>query len=323
MSEKSLIKIPLPHEEVSEEELWLAQLKSPQTRAIYRRSIQLFLEIYGINDAKHFRTITANDIIAYREFLKDNGYSPSSIRSHLSALNSLYAYLEKKKVIPHNPVSSVERPSFSRKPPVLLSKEALAQLLQAPQKMAKDKRQKNDTGELSAFQTRMFLRDQAILSVLVHTGCRVSELCQLTMADYGGEEETPILNFLLPSGKRHPVVIPPDCAKALQAYLAVTHHTEDSKAPLFVSRKKDDLGKEKRLTREQVFRIWEKYARVCKLKKTNPHSARYALVNHALAHGNSLEAVQQFLGHTSIQTTQAYIDRKVNSEPSVSLNRPY
>lgn len=103
-------------------------------------------------------------IDAYARALDAEGLAPSTIARSLSALASVYAYLEEEDVIASSPVQRVRRPRVAQESPTLgLDRgEAVALLAAAA-----------DAGP----------RDDALLALLLLNGLRVSEALGLADLD--------------------------------------------------------------------------------------------------------------------------------------------
>ncbi len=112
----------------------------------------------------------------------------SSIRRKLTALRSLFSYLQTYGYSGANPAHGkfVKAPSVSRDgKTVALSPHDCRRLLDAPEVKRKlePKRRKRSTApaELSAeINLPVGIRDRALLAVLAYSGCRVGELVRLS-----------------------------------------------------------------------------------------------------------------------------------------------
>ena len=154
-------------------------------------------------------------------------------------------------------------------------------------------------------QTRIGLRDRAILEVLFSTGLRVAELVslnrnQIKIKDFNKDLEIDIIGK---GSKIRPVYVSPRAQKALKEYL---DGRKDKEKALFINYK-GPKSASRRLTTRSVENIVRKYILKAGIPiPATPHSLRHSFATDLLNQGVDLRLVQEFLGHKNIATTQIY-----------------
>jgi integrase/recombinase XerD len=151
-------------------------------------------------------------------------------------------------------------------------------------------------------RTTLGQRDRAILELMYAAGLRVSEVLGLRLQDVDLQE-----GFVRVFGKRAKERWVPfgDSAKtALQDYLQLARPKLASKRSedyLFLSERGTPLS------RTQFWLRLKHYAQQAGISRmVSPHTLRHSFAVHLLQGGADLRAVQEMLGHASINTTQVY-----------------
>lgn len=215
-------------------------------------------------------------------------YKRSTIARKLSAVRSLFAFLEKQGMVERNPSADVSAPKREKYIPAYLPVDEMFRLLERP----------DVTGSLGK-------RDRAILEVLYSCGIRVSELTGLDVGhvDFGQR----LVKVLGKGNKERIVPIGREALKALDDYLAETSllrkkaYGDAQKSPLFLN------ARGGRLTTRSVGKLVKRYGREGSLMlDISPHALRHTFATHLLDGGADLRAVQELLGHVSLSTTQKY-----------------
>lgn len=149
-------------------------------------------------------------------------------------------------------------------------------------------------------ETYLDSRNRTLIDVLYSTGCRVSELCDINISDIDLDEK--YLKLKGKGSKQRIVPIGSMLYKNLMQYLNVREtFLQNRGEPLFLSKSKNKLD------RTAVFRIIKKTAKNISLKTdVHPHTLRHSAATHMLEGGCDLRTVQEFLGHSSVSTTQIY-----------------
>ncbi|MEM6388891.1 MAG: tyrosine-type recombinase/integrase [Pseudomonadota bacterium] len=296
--------------EMSEEQVWLANFKSANTRDAYARAVVSFMAATRITATEELRSVKQAHVLAWRASMERSGLSNETIATRLAALSSLCGHLTDKQLMEVNPVTGVRRPkrgnsgTGSGKSPTLSQRQVRA-MLDAP-----------DTEKLIG------LRDRAILHVFFFVGARCSEPTLLRVKDFTYDAEYPILTMTMKGSKSHSVAINAECAAAIRAYLDLASHRTDPDAYLFQATINGKPGQP--LTRNRLYKIFDRYARLAGINTAAfPHMARATFITRADEANVPTKDIQQTVGHSSVTTTEGYIHRAQKHRDSASLKVGY
>ncbi len=203
---------------------------------------------------------------------------------HLVALRGLFRYLRGERLVEADPTSAVELPRVGRRLPEVLTLAEVERLLAAPDR-----------------ETRLGLRDAAMLELLYATGLRVTELCRLRTDEI--DLQGGFLSTVGKGRKQRLVPVGEAALLLLKRYLEECRPALDRRrsSTLFLSRRGAAL------TRQAFWKMVGGHARRAGIRKRiYPHILRHSFATHLLERGADLRAVQAMLGHADISTTQIY-----------------
>jgi integrase/recombinase XerD len=146
--------------------------------------------------------------------------------------------------------------------------------------------------------TKLGLRDRAMLELMYASGLRVSEVSGLKLNAVNREA-----GFLRVVGKGNKERIVPAGKQAihwLSRYLEEARG-QTGRAEVFLSSRRTPLS------RKTIWHLLKKYARLAGIAKNiTPHTLRHSFATHLLENGGDLRVIQEMLGHADISTTQIY-----------------
>lgn len=269
---------------------------SGHTVKAYRRDLEAFtgfLDRHTGGDWDFGRV----DRLGVRGFLGEmqrRGLSKRSMARALSAVRTLYRFLQAHYGLERTPVRAARAPRLERHLPGYLDRGRTEALFAALESRA--------TGEDPAA-----VRDLAMLELFYSSGLRLSELTGLNLLDLDllsdqvkvrgkGRKER-----LVPLGSR--------ASRALRHYLDLR---ETAAALAGADRRAVFLGRRgRRLTPRSVQRIVHRALDAVGGDALRTHSLRHTFATHLLDAGADLRAVQELLGHASLSTTQIYTHTSV------------
>jgi len=270
--------------------------QSPHTVKAYSRDLEAFTEFCDRHYAGAWSWGTV-DRLGLRGFLGElqrRGLSKRSAARALSAVRSLYRYLQENHGVPSNIARAAKVPKLDKRLPTYMDREQTQALFAWAEARA-------EGDDFAA------TRDLAVLELFYSTGIRLSELSGMNLEDLDllsdqakvrgkGRKER-----IVPVGSR--------AVLALRRYLnlrdkAVARPGSDRRA-VFVGR----LGR--RLGPRGIQRAMHTMFDAVGGDNLRVHSLRHTFATHMLDAGADLRAVQELLGHASLSTTQVYTHTSV------------
>ncbi len=260
---------------------------SPRTVAAYRDDLRLFAEsLDGTGRAPE--AADAADVRAFVAMLVRAGRSTASVNRALSAVKGFFRYLVRYGLAEANPAKDIESLPLARTLPAFMFEGEMAGFLDALP----------DDGFAGS-------RDRAILETLYSTGCRVSELAGLSLADV--DLNAARAKVRGKGSKERVVFLSGPAVDALHAWLpyraARLAERSDGKeiGALFLNAASGPLS-----VRGVSLVVERRMLRSGQRKRLSPHGFRHSFATHLVSGGADLRTVQALLGHERLATTQVY-----------------
>ena len=277
------------------EHLALNENASDHTVRAYDSDLSQFLAFLALHTGRKRLDLVADDFshLNIRAFLGDlqkRGNSRASAARKLAALRTFARYLRREGFLENDPASLVGTPKREQRLPAHLGEAEMSKLLDMPDTS-------NPLGR----------RDRAILELFYASGLRLSELVGVNVDDVNLSSR---IVRVLGKGRKERII-----PFNRTAELSIRQWLADWSAlirPTAVARKKkaDPLFlnyQGTRLSTRSVDRIVRKYVAQCSTRfGISPHALRHSFATHLLQRGADLRAIQEFLGHARLSTTQRY-----------------
>ena len=223
----------------------------------------------------------------YLYILSNSGLKRKSIARKLASIKSFGKFLVQEGIIEKNPASDIKTPKIEKKEPVFLSLKEINMVMDAP----------IDEGMVP-------YRNHAILELFYSTGIRLSELHGLDIDSIDFHND--VVRVYGKGKKERIIPIGRKAMEAVKKYLPLRrtylfHKGNSDEKALFISNRSCRFGK--RSIQDSV----SKHLKMISEKEhLSPHVLRHTFATHMLDNGADLRAVQELLGHVSLNTTQIY-----------------
>lgn len=269
-----------------ETELGLAE----NTIAAYRRDLVAFMTFAQEESQCGLLAADRDTIGRHLKYLHEHGLEIASILRHVAALKMFYRFAVNRQMVQVNPTELLEKPHHWQKLPDVLGRAQIMTLINSVDP-----------------NTKLALRDRAILELFYACGLRASELADLKLTDL--HLRLGVIRVLGKGQKERIVPIGGPAVEALERYMKelrpelVAVKTRRTKAPasrVFLSRSGGPI------TRIVLWQFVRRMATRAGMRPIHPHTLRHTFATHLLSGGADLRVVQELLGHSNVVTTQIY-----------------
>ncbi len=255
----------------------IRQDKSDNTIASYMLDLKSFIKWYEESTNEGIEKLIALDLKDYRGFLMANGAKVATVNRKVASINKYVEWLNVRGVL-----------------------DKQLKLKQIKRSASEQQFKGLDSKELKALRKEVHRngnkRDIFMFELLINTGIRVSELCDIKFDSIEVSERKGTLSIIGKGMKQRTVALNKDVRDAYEDYIKARPVT--SCDYLFV-------GQRGQLTRNGVFKTLKKYADRVGVE-VSPHCLRHSLARHLLESGTDITTVQGILGHERLETTAIY-----------------
>ena len=284
---------------------FLAQLGSvrafsPKTIDAYTFDLSQFCAFLGekLGIEWSIENIDQDSIKMYIEHLVGKGNAPITRGRKLASLKSLFGYLLSQGRIKIDPTSQIRMPKRCDKESSYLSEEEYKRLLKAVKDNA----------------SRYYIeRDTAIVTMLIGTGLRLTEMVGLNVGDVAFTNGT--IKVILKGRNERILPVSDSVVTVIKRYLKTREGVEPSE-PLFLSKR------DRRIDTASVQHLVKKYLKQAQIEKDrlSPHMLRHSFAVALLKQGENVFTVQQLLSHRNIRTTEKYLHLN-NEDLKTAVNK--
>jgi len=286
--------------------------KSHHTIRNYRNSYKKLLLYFA--DDPPFALITRDQLVAFFAWLQEEyvsepdgvaprgriSLSPKTILNIHTDLSALWTWAVNEGIVEENIVRTIDPPPVE--PPVIktFTKEEIAALLKAC-----DQSRTWKTRQTTANTRPTADRDHAIILVLLDTGIRAQELCDIEIDDLNlGANSIKIGGKGRGRDKKERYVcIGKRTVRALWKYLTPRLKSTNGEDRLFVVCPEDDF---RPMSRDILGRLLRRIGNRAGISKVHPHRFRHTFAINYLRNGGDVFTLQALLGHSSLDMVKRY-----------------
>jgi integrase/recombinase XerD len=245
-----------------------------------------------------------NELKQRKNYLYGAGtLSNTHLNKHIQALKKFTEYLRQTGKLSIN-ILNLSLEKVTEEKLTVLTEEEIKQLYKATEILPQPKRQNRTEATYEAIQQR----DRAMISIFYGCGLRRNEGCRLNVSDIN--ISSGVLHVI--NGKGYKERLVPVSTKSLEH---ISNYLYDGRNYLLKENKEEAffissnngkrLGGQLMLVKlQQLIRLTGN-AELME-KEVGLHTLRHSIATHLLANGMSLEKIKDFLGHSSLDSTQIY-----------------
>ncbi len=258
--------------------------KSHNTRLSYCRDVKLLFAWLQSQGISKIEDVTKADLQAYTDHLASLHKSNATISRSVASARQFFSFAKMRAYIFTDPSADLKAPKVIRKAPKIAQDTDIEKLLSAP-----------DTTTLKG------IRDRAMLSLMLSTGMRVSELLNLRVADVDLKKRIVKINGV--GSRNRTVTYRKDISSYMQDYFLMARSqmlAQEDDDSFFVSCQGE------KMTRQGFWKLLKTYGKACGIKEITPYTLRHSFAVYALKNGEDIHSVQSALGHSAVYSTTEY-----------------
>ena len=244
------------------------------------------------NDLLQFYNSNYSSVETYVEHLTKSNIKSNTLRRKIASLKVFYSYLKYHNLVDENPFNQLRYQFRTEK---ILPKTIPYNILKSifiylEQKVVLSK---------TDYQKQKAERNLLIISLLLSTGIRISELCHIHLKDINLSNKT---LHIIGKGKKERILFLGDQTtfNLLETY--INKNGKESNGFLFPGKHSP-----KPLSEQSVRLILKRIVEQNNFSRTiTPHMFRHSFATMLLDSDVDIRYIQQILGHSSISVTQIY-----------------
>ena len=283
---------------------------SPLTRMNYAVDLRVFFHFLGelfhkkptdftLEDMNEIKTTHLEQFLSYLSFYEIDGKvcknQEKGKKRKLSSIRSLFKYLYTHNLIDSNEPSKIPTPKIHQKEIIRLEKDEISKLFDTVEDANTfSHRQK-------VYNKNTFERDNAIITLFLGTGIRISELVGLNIEDFDFSQNAFVVTRK--GGNQSTLYFSNEVAEALKFWLAhrSTLEIDENEKAMFISLQN------RRITTRAVENLVKKFAKEASpLKKISPHKLRSTFGTELYRETRDIYIVADVLGHKDVNTTKKH-----------------
>ena len=267
------------------------------------RSLRYFAEAVNLPEE-----ITVAQIDEYKSLLHLRGLKQSSVRAYLQPLSQFFSWATERKYCAENPcTASAVKTKVPPPAPYahLLTREEMSALLSpvCPKGCTR----------------KLFNRNHAIVTVLLTSGLRNSELRDLRVSDLLPEENRLIVRCGK-GGKTRTAPYPPAAQEAVASWMLDPLRPSTLPSEAFLFGKGTDTANWTQFSRTELSTMVERFTKTVLGKDSGirTHALRHANASYLWDSGMREDDIQELLGHSDLGTTRVYLSRLRPETPTAN-----
>ncbi len=254
---------------------------SHHTVDAYRTDLMQFQDFIR-KDIKH---VTRHDILNFLKHLKSEGLSPTTLNRKLIAIKSFYKFLMIEGIINMNPAELIESAKVEDTIPRVVTMEEYEHIISIIDN----------------------LKERALIELLFSTGLRREEVVSLKRNNFNFN-----LGIVKINGKGNKDRVIPFIPEIMPNTMLWLEQIEDIDSEwVFPS----NVNEGKPYTVRWVNKVVDKWTNKAGYSDITPHSFRHSFGTYLYENGADIKAIQDMMGHASIDTTNIY------AKTSIKRNR--